>query len=171
MKAPGVRGLGALASRFTPRFAARLLGDSRGASAIEFAIVGPVVFILILGTVEIALDMFVDASVQLAAQAASRAGLTTVDPASGTRADQAKNTVNAILGRWQNVGATVSISTLDYGTYNNVGTKNYTSDLGAFGNVVSYNITVTMPGFSGIPQLFGVKTMTFQRNYIVQNEK
>jgi hypothetical protein len=28
-----------------------------------------------------------------------------------------------------------------------------------------------VPGFSGIPQLFGVKTLTFQRNYIVQNEK
>jgi len=30
---------------------------------------------------------------------------------------------------------------------------------------------VTIPGFSGIPQLFGVNTLTFQRNYIVQNEK
>lgn len=163
MKPPGPRGFSA--------FVARLLGDSRGISAIEFAIVGPMVFILILGTVEIALDMFVDASVQLAAQAASRAGLTTVDPSSGTRADRAKNTVMAILGRWQNIGGTVSIATLDYGTFSNVGTNNYSNSLGDFGNVVSYNITVTIPGFSGIPQLFGVKTLTFQRNYIVQNEK
>ncbi|AMH43864.1 hypothetical protein PAMC26510_07795 [Caballeronia sordidicola] len=150
---------------------ARMLADSRGVSAIEFALVGPVVFILILGTLEIALDMFVDASVQLAAQAASRVGLTTVDPASGTRADQAKQIVMATLGRWQKIGATVTIATLDYGSYGNVGTSNYTSDLGDFGNVVSYNITVKMPGFSGIPQLLGVSTLTFQRNYIVQNEK
>jgi Flp pilus assembly protein TadG len=163
MKPPVAGGFGA--------FVARLLSDSCGISAIEFAIVGPMVFILILGTVEIALDMFVDASVQLAAQAASRTGLTTVDPASGTRATQAQNTVMAILGRWQNIGGTVSIATLDYGTYSNVGTSSYTSDLGGLGNVVSYNITVTIPGFSGIPQLFGVNTLTFQRNYIVQNEK
>jgi hypothetical protein len=37
--------------------------------------------------------------------------------------------------------------------------------------IVSYNITVTMPGFSGIPQLVGIPLLTFQRNYIVQNEK
>ncbi|MGV7241293.1 TadE/TadG family type IV pilus assembly protein [Caballeronia sp. M23-90] len=163
MKAPGPRSLRALF--------ARMLGDNRGVSAIEFAIVGPMVFILILGTVEIALDMFVDASVQLAAQAASRVGLTTVDPSSGTRSEQAKKIVMTILGRWQNVGATVTIATLNYGNYGNVGTSSYTNDLGTFGNVVSYNITVTMPGFSGIPQLFGMSTLTFQRNYLVQNEK
>ncbi|AMM16367.1 hypothetical protein AX768_19580 [Burkholderia sp. PAMC 28687] len=89
MKAPGPRSLRALF--------ARMLGDSRGVSAIEFAVVGPIVFILILGTLELALDMFVDASVQLAAQAASRVGLTTVDPSSGTRADQAKTIVAAAL--------------------------------------------------------------------------
>ncbi|MDP9153044.1 MAG: pilus assembly protein [Pseudomonadota bacterium] len=163
MKAPGPRSLRALF--------ARMLGDSRGVSAIEFAVVGPIVFILILGTLELALDMFVDASVQLAAQAASRVGLTTVDPSSGTRADQAKTIVMAYLGRWKSVGATVTIATLNYGTYGNVGTKSYTNDLGTYGNVVSYNITVTMPGFSGIPRLFGVSTLTFQRNYLVQNEK
>ncbi|AMM16365.1 hypothetical protein AX768_19565 [Burkholderia sp. PAMC 28687] len=77
----------------------------------------------------------------------------------------------AYLGRWKSVGATVTIATLNYGTYGNVGTKSYTNDLGTYGNVVSYNITVTMPGFSGIPRLFGVSTLTFQRNYLVQNEK
>jgi len=37
--------------------------------------------------------------------------------------------------------------------------------------VVSYNITLTTPGISGIPQLVGIPLLTFQRNYIVQNEK
>lgn len=158
-------------ARWRAGFVARLVRDSRGVSAIEFALVAPVVFILVLGTVEIALDMFVDASVQIAAQQASRVGLTTANPASGTRAQQAQTIVNNILGRWQNIGGTVSITTLNYGTYNNVGGNSYQSNMGNFGDVVSYNISVTVPGFSGIPQLVGLKSMTFQRNYIVQNEK
>jgi len=161
---------GMLARRL-PRFVARLVRENRGATAIEFALVAPVVFILMLGTVELALDMIVDGSVQIAAQAASRAGLTTTDPSTGTRADAAKRTVMNILGGWQNIGGNVNITTLNYGTYGNVGGSTYQANMGGFGDVVSYNITVTVPGFSGIPQLFGVKTLTFQRNYIVQNEK
>lgn len=155
----------------TQRFVARLWRDIRGVSAIEFALVAPVVFILVLGTLEMALDMIVDASVQIAAQQASRIGLTTANPASGTRADQAQTVVNNVLGRWRNIGGTVTITTLNYGSYNNVGSTNYQANMGNFGDVVSYNIAVTIPGFSGIPQLLGVKSMTFQRNYIVQNEK
>jgi Flp pilus assembly protein TadG len=151
--------------------AKRFARDDRGVSAIEFALVAPVVIILILGTVEMALDMIVDATVQLAAQQASRVGMTTVNPASGTRDAQARSIVMAYLGRWKNIGGTVTISTYNYGTFGNVGTSNYSSNMGAFGDVVSYNIAVTIPGFSGIPKLFGIKTMTFSRNYLVQNEK
>lgn len=151
----------------------RVLSDERGTSAIEFAILAPFVFFFVLGTVELAMDMIVDASVQLAAESASRTGLTTTAPSMGTRASQAQATVMNILGRWQNVGATVSISELDYGTYNNVGTTGYQSGLGDLGDVVSYQITVSMPtGFTGLPKYFGVPTpIVFQRNYLVQNEK
>ncbi len=65
----------------------------------------------------------------------------------------------------------MTIDTLTYGTYSNVGTKNYTSGMGGFGDVVSYNITVSMPPITVIPKLFGVDTLVFSRNYLVQNEK
>jgi Flp pilus assembly protein TadG len=153
----------------------RLLGDSRGVTAIEFAMFAPFMVIMILGTIEVALNMFVDASVQLAAQAASRAGLTTSAPAVGTRAQQAQKIVTSILGGWSNIGATVNITELTYGTYNNIGNTNYQAvvGLGGFGDVVSYNISVTMPagGFSGIPKILGIPPMVFQRNYLVQNEQ
>ncbi|MFM0349849.1 TadE/TadG family type IV pilus assembly protein [Paraburkholderia sp. RL17-347-BIC-D] len=149
------------------------LADDSGVSAIEFALLSPVVFILIMGTLELALDMVVDASVQIAAESASRVGLTTTDPATGTRSDQARSIVMSVLGRWQNIGGTVTINTLNYGTYNNVGTSSYQADMGGFGDVVSYQITVTLPtGFTGLPRYFGVPLpLTFQRNYLVQNEK
>ena len=151
-----------------------LLADDSGVSAIEFVFLSPVVFFLIFGTVELALDMIVDASVQIAAESASRTGLTTTAPATGTRADQAKSIVMSALGGWQNIGATVTINTVDYGTYDNIGTPNYqTNNMGGFGDVVSYQITVSLPtGFTGLPKFFGVPLpLTFQRNFLVQNEK
>jgi Flp pilus assembly protein TadG len=98
------------------------LADDSGVSAIEFALLSPLVFFLVLGTVELALDMIVDASVQIAAESASRTGLTTTAPATGTRAAQAQSTVMNTLGGWQKIGGTVTITTVNYGTYNNVGT-------------------------------------------------
>ncbi|MFL9963026.1 pilus assembly protein [Paraburkholderia sediminicola] len=149
------------------------LADDSGVSAIEFALLSPLVFFLVLGTVELALDMIVDASVQIAAQSASRTGLTTTAPATGTRAAQAQSIVMNTLGGWQKIGGTVTITTVNYGTYNNVGTSNYQTNMGGFGDVVSYQITVTLPnGFTGLPRYFGVPLpLTFQRNYLVQNEK
>jgi Flp pilus assembly protein TadG len=149
----------------------RLLRDDAGTSVIEFAIIAPLVFIIVLATIEFGLDMMVDATVQIAAQAASRAGLTTVAPSGSTRDQQAQNTINTILSGWTNIGATVVINTLAYGTYGNVGTANYQSGMGNYGDVVAYKITLTMPPITGIPRIFGINTLVFQRNYIVQNEK
>ncbi|MEA3093708.1 MAG: hypothetical protein QOJ04_5050 [Caballeronia sp.] len=154
------------------RFLTTLRRDSGGVSAIEFAIAAPFVFIFVLGTVELAVDMMIDATVQIAAQSASRVGLTTTNPASGTRATQAQQIVKNIMSGWTGMPrTTLTITELDYSTYNDVSSGNYTAGLGSLGDVVSYNITLTTPGISGIPQMVGIPLLTFQRNYIVQNEK
>ncbi|CAN7395208.1 pilus assembly protein [Caballeronia sp. LjRoot29] len=164
MKAADLRGF--------VRFLAALLRDSGGVSALEFAIAAPFVFIFVLGTVELAVDMMIDATVQIAAQSASRVGLTTTNPSTGTRATQAQQIVKNIMSGWTGMPkTTLTITELDYSTYNNVGSTSYTSGLGSLGDVVSYNITLTTPGISGIPQMVGIPLLTFQRNYIVQNEK
>jgi Flp pilus assembly protein TadG len=146
--------------------------DCRGVSAIEFAIAAPFVFIIVLGTVEIAVDMLMDASVQIAAQAASRYGLTTTNPTTGSRASQAQSIAMNMLSAWTGLPNTkVTITELDYGSYGNVGSASYTAGPGQLGDVVSYNITLTTNGVSGIPKLVGMPQLTFQRNFIVQNEK
>jgi Flp pilus assembly protein TadG len=153
-------------------FVRRFVSDTRGVSAIEFAVCAPVLLILILGTIELALDMVVDASVQAAAQQASRVGLTTSAPGNGvSRTEQAKRIVNSILAPWASLG-TVSISEKAYANYNAI-TSNVYSDnsMGGFGDVVSYTVTVTMPSFTGLSKMFGYDQLTFQRNFIVQNEK
>ena len=162
MKTPRARGHWACLARW--------LTDNRGVAAIEFAILAPMMFILIFGTVEIALDMMADASVQFAAQQASRAGLVVETPTGESRATQAQNIVNSVLSTWISLGATVAITEVDYGSYNNLGSSNFQPGQGGLSDVVSYNISLTTPGFSGIPQILGISSLNFQRNYLVQNE-
>ncbi|WP_321799137.1 TadE/TadG family type IV pilus assembly protein [Caballeronia sp. J97] len=159
----------------SPAVAMRLLRDERGIASIEFAFVVFIAAILIIGTVELALEMIVDATVQAAAQEASRVGLTTTAPNTGTRVQKAQAIVEAILGGWRTLGATITVTELNYGNYGyaNVASSTYTptQDMGGYGDVVAYNIQVRMPGITGIPAMFGISELTFQRNFIVQNEK
>jgi len=145
--------------------------DARGTSALEFALLSPLVFVLLFATIELALDMVVDATVQMAAQAASRAGLTTSAPDVGTRAEQAQQIVHDYLGGWERIGGVLTVTTLDYGSYANVGTASFQAGQGGYGDVVSYNIRLTLPGFTTLPQWVGLPALVFQRNYLVQNEK
>lgn len=149
-----------------------LVRDDHGVTAIEFAIAAPFILFMVLGTLELGFDMIMDARVEYAAQSASRYGLTTIAPATGTREDAAKSIVMTILGPWTRLpNTTVSVVENAYASYADVGTNNHAVGLGGLGDVVSYTISLTTPGVSGIPQLLGISMMTFQRNYIVQNEK
>lgn len=158
-----------------PAVATQLLRDERGIASIEFAFVMVLAVMVIIGTVELAMEMIVDAMVQAAAQEASRVGLTTTAPATGTRVQQAQKIVENILGGWRNIGATIKVTELNYGSYgyNNAASTTYvpTQDMGGYGDVVAYNVQLTMPGFTGIPAMFGVPLLTFQCNFLVQNEK
>jgi Flp pilus assembly protein TadG len=150
-----------------------LPGDERGASAIEFALASLPVFFLMIMTIEFALDMTVDVTVQIAAQAASRAGLTMSAPATGTRATQAHDIAMQYLGNWVKVGANVTVTQLDYVAFSNFGSSTYnaTKGPGNCGDVEMYTIQLTMPSFTGLATWFGMPTLNFQRNYIVQNEE
>ncbi|WP_050454301.1 TadE/TadG family type IV pilus assembly protein [Candidatus Burkholderia verschuerenii] len=141
-----------------------------GVSTLEFALFAPAVFILVLGIIEVGLDLTVDASVQYAAQQASRAGITTVAPATGeTRERAASQTVTNILRPWTNIGGRLTIAVVDYGTF---GSSTTSSSSGGLGDVVSYNITLTMPhGFTGFLGFFGATPLVYRRYYLVQNEK
>ncbi|WP_414445347.1 TadE/TadG family type IV pilus assembly protein [Burkholderia sp. 22PA0106] len=157
--------------RHTWRRVARRFGASEhGLSTLEFAILAPGVFILMLGIIEFGLDLMADASVQYAAQQASRAGITTLAPSSGTREQAASQTVTTILQPWTRIGATVTLTISDYGTFTNGSPA--TGSAGGLGDVVAYNVRLSFPnGFTGLLTLFGVSPLVFSRNYLVQNEK
>ncbi len=141
-----------------------------GVTPIEFAIYAPALFILVLGVLEFGLDMMVDASVQYAAQQASRAGITTSAPTTGTREQAATQTVQTILKPWTNMGATLTTTIYDYGTFGN--TSPTAGSAGGLGDVVAYSIRLSFPkGFTGMLAVFGLTPLVFTRNYLVQNEK
>ena len=143
--------------------------DERGATAIEFALASIPMFFVLLATIEFGLDMAVDATVQIAAQAASRAGMATMSaPTSGTTTaqSQAQQIVMRYLGVWQNAGATVTVTRTNYTAYGGTASSNASY----CGNVESYVIQVSnMPTFTGIGSWFGMSSLNFQRNFIVQN--
>ncbi|GAB7537094.1 hypothetical protein BGC_33120 [Burkholderia sp. 3C] len=149
---------------------ARRFGRAEGGvSTLEFALFAPAMFILMLGIIELGLNLMVDASVQYAAQQASRAGITTVAPASGTREQAATQLVTTILKPWTNIGGKLTITIVDYGTFGNATPA---SGAGGLGDVVSYHISLSMPkGFTGLLGFFHMAPIVYSRYYLVQNEK
>ncbi len=159
--------------RSTAAWLTHFARNDRGVSAIEFALVAPVIFLMVLGTMEIALDMTMDAAVQMAAQAASRAGLVNVAPTGTTREAQAQATALGIIGKWASLpNTTVAITETTYASYAAVSAgTGTTNSAGSWGNVVIYNIALTTQGATGVLKLFGIKSLTFSRSYLVQNEQ
>ena len=154
------------------RLGRALIADEKGVTAIEFAICAPIVFLFVLITIELCVDMMIDATLQAATQAAARAGLINVTPATQTRAAMASSIVTNGLAGWLRLpNTTVSIVETSYSSYSNVGTALNTTGLGGFGDVVSYQVTLTTPGITGIPAVLGFSPLVFSRNFLVQNEK
>lgn len=162
--------------------------------------VAPFLIIIILGTIEIGLDMWIDASVEAAAQRASRLGITTVIPTGQTREQAVQAIVNNVLSTWQSLNAVETTTIKSYSSYiavgqpepytdvHNVGhyvlgdpytdvNKNGqwdadqgTNGAGGYNDIVQYTITFTTQSFTGLPELLGMSKLTFGRTFIVQNE-
>ena len=54
----------------------RLIRDSRGAAAVQFAVLAPALLLMVIGSFEVAILLFVSGTMELAVLAASRAGIT-----------------------------------------------------------------------------------------------
>jgi Flp pilus assembly protein TadG len=92
-----------------------MLYSDSGVSTIEFAIVFPFMIIIAFMGFELAFDIIVDASVQIAAESASRVGVVVGTPPNGlTREQQATQIVHGILDGWTSVGGVVTVNILDY---------------------------------------------------------
>lgn len=160
------------------KFLRRFYRDRDGVTAIEFALIAPVLSFMIMGMVELSLIMFAQSVMDSAVLTASRLGKTGYEEGSGvTREETIMNALNARAGALLNV-ANVSISQLSYAQFDQIGDpepftdtngngirdegENYTDvntngqyddDMGAesaggAGEVVVYTVTYPWPIFT-----------------------
>ena len=104
-----------------PEHAARgLADDARGATAVEFALILPVLLTFFFGIIEVALSLFINSSIESAVFEASRFGVTGGTVAGVSRQDRVLAIVEERTYGLVNP-ATVTIDTLVYDTFSDIG--------------------------------------------------
>ncbi len=98
--------------------------DLRAGTAVEFAIIAPLFFLLFIGIIEVGLTMFFESSINTGLRAAARAGVTQYQP-DGT---QINSIMNANLGGLYKT----SSSRVVIKTYADLDDANLTADRTAF---------------------------------------
>lgn len=182
---------------------ARRLGcwrDDRGVSALEFAMLFPILLLLLLGTVEIAFIMMIDASLELAVRNASRYGMISPTSETASRDERIRTIVEDWLGRWLSDPAQITIDVRTYSAFDNIGEPEpfaddngngtwdagedyedlnddgrWNADMGTAGaggreEIVLYDISFSRPTITGILTLAGIDRYEFGRRIVVQNE-
>lgn len=177
---------------------ARWRRHRRGSVALEFALIFPMLLLLGAGTIEAALMLITDATMELAIRSASRYAITGAGGAS--RVDNITKMVEDIAGRWKGPDGKLSVEMRAYTSFENIGKPEPFTDLngnnawdvgekyedvndndkwdpdmarsdaGGSGDIVIYTVTLTRPGFTGVLGLIGVKQLTFVRQTAVENE-
>ncbi|MGE5478406.1 MAG: TadE/TadG family type IV pilus assembly protein [Bacteroidales bacterium] len=169
----------------------RLVPDRLGTTALEFAIAFPVVLLITLGSIELALIMLADASLEIAASEASRIGALTAYGDAAAREAKVKSIVATIAGRWIPVKSNITVTTRIYPDLTALGKPTWIESngipgcqpaegncagvqvipgLGHSGDLVVYTILMERSGFTGILKTVGISNLAFQRKIIVINE-
>jgi hypothetical protein len=187
--------------RWRPRrLACALYRDRRGVAALEFAMLFPILLILLLGTIEVGYVMMVDATLELAVRDASRYGMITPTEGTETRDQRIRDTVTGWVGRWMADPSVIDIDMLAYRAIDNIGEPEPFSDdngngvwdegeeytdvngdhvwsadmgrasAGGREEIVLYTIDFSIPSLTGIPTLAGIDAFHFNRRIVVQNE-
>jgi Flp pilus assembly pilin Flp len=93
---------------------------TEGSTAIEFAIIAPALFLIMIGTVEMGLVLFTNAVLEGATAVASRVGKTGFTTGGQTREQYIRSTVLRLSGGYL-TPSRLTVSTLSYRDFSNVG--------------------------------------------------
>ena len=110
----------------------RLRRDERGATAVEFALIAPVFILLIVGTIEVAIVIFMSSSIEAAVLQASRFGITGGLPPGVSREERVLEIVADGTYGLVNMD-TVGIETLVYESFADIGQPEPFEDANANG--------------------------------------
>jgi hypothetical protein len=101
-------------------FPSRLFRDTGGSTIVEFAIVFPVFILMIIGTIEIAVVIFIGSSIESAVLQASRFGITGGSSSGVSREERVLDIVGENTYGLVDMES-VEISTLVYGSFADIG--------------------------------------------------
>ncbi|HVI52740.1 MAG TPA: TadE/TadG family type IV pilus assembly protein [Candidatus Sulfotelmatobacter sp.] len=169
-----------------------------GTTAVEFALILPILVMLTAGVMELGLILLTDASLEIGIRAASRFGTSGMTQTGLTRVESIEQTVESFVSRWLPAGTKVAVTTTVYGSLSDI-PEPYTdlngngtwdqgepftdlngngvwdggsgsSSAGGSGDIVVYHVSFSRPGFTGVLNLAGISTLNFSRQIVVQNE-
>jgi hypothetical protein len=145
--------------------------------AIEFGMVGPLMAVLVLATIEAGIQAGIGLLLDSAARDASRFGVTGATAPPGMidpPADRAAAIRRVVLDRGAGLLADerLQITTTSFGRFEEIGQQGAgVAGPGARGEVVLYELTYTQPVLTGVPALvFGRSSFTHVATALVRNE-
>ena len=143
-----------------------------GATAVEFALVAPLFFIVMWGTMEAGMLILASTMLEGAVREAARVGVTGYSPTGTDRATHIKNAVDTYTGKLLDISK-VTIGTTVYPNFSAAGTgTGGASGVGNTGEIVQYTLTYPWTFFTGnyAATIFGSSTVTLTAKLVVRNE-
>ncbi|MFA7439223.1 TadE/TadG family type IV pilus assembly protein [Castellaniella sp.] len=158
-----------------------LRNRQRGATALEFAIVAPLVFVVIFLSLEIAFMLVADATLDQAASRIARHSKV-VERDDSFQEQQCHDMVMGILedtlSVWSDRRGLYAEAKLykpgEDNSFKNKDDPDYRDkivcDLGNAGDMVVFRLGFERPGLTGLISLMGLRVLQFERTVIIQNE-
>lgn len=167
--------------------------DRCGVVAVEFAFAFPIIILLTIGTIEVALMMLMDASLQIGIAEASRSGSLTQFGTAEARVSRVTSIMKTWAGRWVPGTSEIKVDYLVYPNLSDIGkptwvdnNKNDKCDpgegdcsassvklvpgMGLAGSLVVYQVRISRSGFTGVLKLAGINTLNYFVEIVVLNE-
>lgn len=153
------------------RFWSRLLDDRRGATALEFAAVGPASILLLFIIIETAWQLTVDLALNIGVMAGSRYAVTGAGYTAGTRDSTILSTITSTSGGIL-IPANLSLTSKAYASPLSYGAGGSTiASTGSSRQLVIYTVSYQQTFFTGLAAtVLGYSSITHTATLIVQNE-
>lgn len=151
-----------------------LINNEKGVSAVEFALVAPILFAVLFVAIEVIVILFADATLEATANKVTRIGKLGV-PENQTCESTVKNIVTDSLAGWAKEGSIfLDVKKYTPGANNELPEieDGYEPicDAGERGDIVMYRISITRPGLTGFLHWMGLDIIRLERFVIIQNE-
>ena len=153
------------------RISAFLTRCEEGVTALEFALLSPILFLLVMGIVEFAVIMFVSVVLESATDMTARLGSTGYVPAGVSQSQEIINNVDNITAGLLQPTANITITTTSYSNFNNIGQNGQgTPGLGGPGDVVVYTVSYPWNIMTPIVSAVIGNTINLSASTVVRNE-